>query len=462
MGALFTILCLAAIGSAALEHAAGPAGDGRTVAVDEEAAAAALVDEPHASSPLRQTASDADADGSDQSSARDPIAVERTLLRAEDLFEGEEWFEYITERFANGTTETVSEENGTMWIETTHEVRDGEKLYLEYFFAVAGFGLGWLKEVRWPRMLPGQDTYSDHLATYHFDANDIPRLSALFRAGGRATLAAVAVVAVLRGFVVNTIVLPGVIVYRSGVAVGRWALGHCRADVGSVLKLLVACAAAGAFIFMIVGRMWQDALYTLTSIGGMRCLMQAVHQLLVPFEMSDCICDAAFWRSVFDDDWARLGDNKRRRDALRACTPNTMFVFLVAVLTLDGSASDPITLVDSLVVKELGLGAGVGGALGWMFVALRAVVALAGVRFVALLLSRVYFGCKAHGYALAWAAVIPVYNTGPPVPVLQFVGWGALAWAAYAFLSGEDDVVEAWKRACRLVNNFGPFLALDT
>ena len=62
MGALGTILCLAAIGSAALEHAAGRAGHGRTVAVDEEAAAAALVDEPtrHASSPLHQTALDAE------------------------------------------------------------------------------------------------------------------------------------------------------------------------------------------------------------------------------------------------------------------------------------------------------------------------------------------------------------------------------------------------------------------
>ena len=204
MGALRAVLCLAAIGSAALENAAGPAGDGRTVAVDEEAAAAALVDEPHASSPLRQTASDADADGSDQSSTRDPIAVERTLLRAEDFFEGEKWigrkvlyddgstFETrlhgnVTSRFINGTTETGFEKNGNMWIETTHEVRDGEKPYLEYFFAVAGFGQGWLKEVRWPRKLPGQD-----LDTYHFDADDIPRLSALFRAGGRAALAAVA------------------------------------------------------------------------------------------------------------------------------------------------------------------------------------------------------------------------------------------------------------------------------
>ena len=514
---------MAAIGSAALEHAAGRAGHGRAVAVDEEAAAAAPVDEPtrHASSPLHQTALDAEGkmqtvavdeeqNGKDEEvekgykmtkmsgylhfsnehraevtlrvSAMDLPPRERSQKIIKELgkmwkalsdADRADWKErapigYWKERHfikaeADGSNQSSARNtpagaaaalvNGTKTVEASMEQP------LEYFFAVAGFGLGWLKEVRWPRMLPGQDTYSDHLATYHFDANDIPRLSALFRAGGRAALAAVAVVAVLRGFVVNTIVLPGVIVYRSGVAVGRWALGHCRADVGSVLKLLVACAAAGAFIFMIVGRMWQDALYTLTSIGGMRCLMQAVHQLLVPFEMSDCICDAAFWRSVFDDDWARLGDNKRRRDALRACTPNTMFVFLVAVLTLDGSASDPITLVDSLVVKELGLGAGVGGALGWMFVALRAVVALAGVRFVALLLSRVYLGCKAHGYALAWAAVIPVYNTGPPVPVLQFVGWGALAWAAYAFLSGEDDVVEAWKRACRLVNNFGPFLA---
>ena len=100
-------------------------------------------------------------------------------------------------------------------------------------------------------------------------------------------------------------------------------------------------------------------------------------------------------------------------------------------LSIDG-AYDPITFVDCLVVKELGLGAGVGGVLGWMFVALRAVVPLAGVRFVALLFSRTYFGCKAHGYALAWAVVTVVYNRGPPVPVLQFVGWGALAWAAYA------------------------------
>ena len=397
---------MAAIGSAALENAAGPAGDGRTVAVDEEAAAAALVDEPHASSPLRQTASDADADGSDQSSTRDPIAVERTLLRAENFFEGEKWigrkvlyddgstFETrlhgnVTSRFINGTTETGFEKNGNMWIETTHEVRDGEKLYLEYFFAVAGFGQGWLQEVRWPRKLPGDD-----LDTYHFDADDIPRLLALFRAGGPAALAAVAVVAVLRGFVANTILFPGVIVYRTGLTVGRWALGHCRADVGSVLKLLVACAAAGCFIFMIVGRMWQDALYSLVFLGANRTGLMIMLQFMVPFEneMCDFICDAGLWRSLLGDDWARLGDNKSRREALRARTSSKMLLYISAIVALKNAASDPITFVDCLVVKELGLGAGVGGALGWMFVALRAVVALAGVRFVALLISREYFG----------------------------------------------------------------------
>jgi hypothetical protein len=453
MGALRAVLCLAAIGSAALEHA-GPAGDGRTVAVDEETAAAALVDEPHASSPLRQTASDAEAaDGSDQSSARDPIAV-RTLLRAEDLFEGEQWigrkelyddgstFETllhgnVTDRFINGTTETLFEKNGNVFIETTHEVRDGEKQPLEYFFAVAGFGQGWLKEVSFFRKLPGED-----LDTYHFDADDIPRLLALFRAGGRAALAAVAVVAVLRGFVVSTIFLPGVIVYRTGVTVGRWALGHCRADVGSVLKLLVACAAAGAFIFMIVGRIWQDALYALVFLGANRTGLLMVLQFLVPLEneMCDFICDAGLWRSLLGDDWARLGDNKRRREALQARPPSTMFVFIAAIVALKNGVSDPITFVDCLVVKELGLGAGVAGALGWMFVALRAVVALAGVRFMALLISPTYFGCKKHGYALAWAVVITVYNRGPPVPVLQFVGWGALAWAAYAFFSGDGMI----------------------
>ena len=359
MGALGTILCLAAIGSAAQEGAAGPAGDGRTVAVDEEAAAAALVDEPHASSPLRQTALDAEAaDGSDQSSARDPIAVKRTLLRTEEFFEGEKWigrkelyddgstFETllhgnVTDRFINGTTQTLFEKNGNMYIETTHEVRDGEKPYLEYFFAVAGFGQGWLKEVSFFRKLPGED-----LDTYHFDADDIPRLSASFRAGGRAALAAAAVVAVLRGFVVSTIFLPGVIVYRTGVTVGRWALGHCRADVGSVLKLLVACAAAGAFIFMIVGRIWQDALYALVFLGANRTGLLMVLQFLVPLEneMCDFICDAGFWRSLFGDDWARLGDNKRRREAMQARTAsNKMFAFLVAVWFIDG-VSDPITL----------------------------------------------------------------------------------------------------------------------
>jgi len=398
MGALGTILCLAAIGSA-LENAAGPAGDGRTVASDAESAAAALVDEPHASSPLRQTASDADADGSDQSSARDPIAVKRTLLRAEDLFEGEKWigrkvlyddgstFETrlhgnVTSRFINGTTETGFEKNGNMWIETTHEVRDGEKPYLEYFFAVAGFGLGWLKEVTWPRKLP-----EHYLDTYHFDADDIPRLSALFRAGGRTALAAVAVVAVLRGFVLNTIVLPGMIVYRSGLIVGRWALGHCRADVGSVMKLFLACAAAGGLIFMIVGRMWQDALYALGVIGAMRCLLLAALQSWAPVEMFDFIGDAGFWRYLLGDDWARC-DKKRRREAMQSRTSNdgAMFAFVVTAFFID-CAYDPITLVDCLIVKELGLGAGVGGVLGWMFVALRAVVALAGVRFVGLMAS---------------------------------------------------------------------------
>ena len=439
MGALGTILCLAAIGSAALENAAGPAGDGRTVAVDEEAAAAALVDEPHASSPLRQTASDADADGSDQSSTRDPIAVERTLLRAEDLFEGEQWigrkelyddgstFETllhgnVTDRFINGTTQTLFEKNGNMYIETTHEVRDGEKPYLEYFFAVAGFGLGWLQEVRWPRKLP-----EHYLDTYHFDADDIPRLSALFRAGGRAALAAVAVVAVLRGFVVNTIFLPGVIVYRTGVTVGRWALGHCRADVGSVLKLLVACAAVGAFIFMIVGRIWQDALYALVFLGANRTGLLMVLQFLVPLEneMCDFICDAGLWRSLLGDDWARLGDNKRRREALRARPPSTMFMFIAAIVALKNGVSDPITFVDCLVVTELGLGAGVAGALGWMYVALRAVVALAGVRFMALLISRIYW-VQAHGYALAWALVIPSTTGVRPCPSCS--SWAGARW----------------------------------
>jgi len=287
---------LAAIGSAALENAAGPAGDGRTVAVDEEAAAAALVDEPHASSPLRQTASDAEAaDGSDQSSARDPIAVKRTLLRTEEFFEGEKWigrkelyddgstFETllhgnVTDRFINGTTQTLFEKNGNMYIETTHEVRDGEKPYLEYFFAVAGFGQGWLQEVRWPRKLPGDD-----LDTYHFDADDIPRLSALFRAGGRAALAAVAVVAVLRGFVANTILFPGVIVYRTSLTVGRWALGHCRADVGSVLKLLVACAAVGLRIAALTRKILDAPGITLSgkSVLGSHFLNEISRLLIV-------------------------------------------------------------------------------------------------------------------------------------------------------------------------------------
>ena len=95
----------------------------------------------------------------------------------------------------------------------------------------------------------------------------------------------------------NTIFLPGMIVYRTGLIVGRWALGHCRADVGSVLKLLVACAAAGGSIFMIVGRMWQDALYALGVIGAYRCLLLAVLQSLVPLEneMFDFIGDAGLW-----------------------------------------------------------------------------------------------------------------------------------------------------------------------
>ena len=167
MGALRAVLCLAAIGSAAREGAAGLAGDGRTVAVDEEAAAAALVDEPR---PARRCAKPRAMPSrrrlGPKQRARDPIAVERTLLRAEDLFEGEKCARgrcfrrriYLRNPAPRECHRPFHQrhhgdgvrEERKMWIETTHEVRDGEKPYLEYFFAVAGFGQGWLKEVSGP------------------------------------------------------------------------------------------------------------------------------------------------------------------------------------------------------------------------------------------------------------------------------------------------------------------------